>query len=154
MLRDLQSFIINVNGMNKAARDIKRGTFVNKAEATKTFDLATDVDDVYVLDRDTKVTKSVAIGEEISDYDDDQELVTAGEFGQLIKLQKGVRKATSEYVGADADLVADNYLTIETTAGDNQGKLIASPSNAKTNIKSLGYYMDANAHKLLAFEIV
>lgn len=154
MLRDLQSFIVNVNGMNKAAKDIKRGTFVNKVEGTRTFDLPTDVDDLYVLDKDIEVTKSIAMGEEFSDYDEEQEIVKSGEFGQLIKLQRGVRKATSEYSGADADVAADKYLTVSVATDDTQGKLIPSPENAKTNIKSLGYYMDAGTHKLLAFEII
>lgn len=154
MLRDLQSFITNVNAMNKASQDMKRGTFVNKIEASKTFELPTDTEEIYVLDRDMKVTKEIASGDFYSDYDEAQETVKEGEIGLLIKLQKGVRKATSEYAGVDEDLAADKYLTVEVTPGANQGKLVASPSNAKTNIKSLGYYIDAGTHKLLAFEIV
>lgn len=154
MLRDLQSFIVNADASKKAKVAIKRGTFVNKLEATGEFDLPTVADEVYVVDRDYKVTKALAQGEVVSDYDDDQELILKGEFASLIKLQAGVRKATSEYSGADVDLAVGKYLTISVTTDATQGKLIPSPANAKTNIKSLGYIIDAGSHKLLGFEVV
>lgn len=154
MLRDLQSFNVNVDATKKASGTMKRGSFVTKDEATKTFGLATAVTEVYLVDRDTIVTKGIAMGEPYSEYDEDQDTIKATEFAGLIALQKGVRKATSEYNSAfvDADVTAGKYLTVGIT-GETQGKLIASPSNAATSIKSLGWITD-NGHKLLGFEIV
>jgi hypothetical protein len=154
MLRDLQSFGVNVDATKKASATMKRGSFVNKNEANKTFGLASAVTEVYIVDRDCVVTKGVAMGEPYSDYDSEQDTINSGEFAGLIALQKGVRKATSEYNSAfvDSDVTAGKYLTVGIT-GSTQGQLIASPSNAATSIKSLGWVMD-NGHKLLGFEIV
>lgn len=154
MLRDLQSFNVNVDATKKASVAMKRGSFVTKDEATKTFGLATATTEVYLVDRDTVVTKGLAMGEPYSEYDVDQDTIAKDEFAGLIALQKGVRKATSEYNPdlADADVTAGKYLTVGIT-GETQGKLIASTDNAATSYKSLGWVTD-NGHKLLGFEIV
>jgi len=154
MLRDLQSYGINVDATKKASVAIVRGTFVAKNESAKTFGLATDVTEMYLVDRGTVVTKGIAMDEPYSEYDTEQDTIIIGAIAGLITLQKGVRKATSEYDSAlvDADVTAGKYLTVSIT-GDTQGKLIASPTNAKTNIKSLGWVTD-NGHKLLGFEII
>ena len=151
MLRDLQSFEVNVNAQCKATTAVKRGTFVQINEVTKVFGLPTQIIDLFIADKDMEVTKSTAMGEPYSEYDADQELIKVGEFAGLIAVQKGVRKATSEYVITDALGVADAYLTVGTEVGVNAGKLITSAT--ATNIKSLGFITD-NFQKLLGFRIV
>ena len=145
MLRDLQSFITNVDATEKAGAKMKRGAFVAKDEGKKVFSVADGVEEVYVVDRDTKLTMELAMGVAVSEYDDTQDTILKGEGAGLIALQRGVRKATSEYTVADSDATAGKYLTVKS------GKLIKS--DAKTTIKSLGF-IDDNGHKLLGFEIV
>ena len=149
MLRDLQSFATNVNGQCKASAQMVRGSFVQINEVTKTFAVTSSITDAFIVDKDMTVTKASAMGEEYSDYDVDQDTILVGQFAGLVSLQKGVRKATSEYTLAVGEGLADTYLTI------TNGKLV--PSGAlgvtPTNIKSLGLITD-NFHTLLGFRIV
>jgi hypothetical protein len=149
MLRDLQSSVINVNGQCKASAQMVRGTFVQINEVAKTFAITSSVTDAFVVDKDMTITKASAMGEPYSDYDTEQETILVNEFAGLIPLQKGVRKATSEYTVSDAEAVADLYLTIVAGKLVTSGTLGATP----TSIKSLGFITD-NGHKLLGFRIV
>lgn len=156
MLRNLQNMSnVNVDASKKSAvvANIKRGTFVQKDEVNGTFILPISVSELYMLDRDTKVTKSLAYGEPYSDYDDEQDIVAKDEFAGLVSLQKGTRWATSEYDSTlvDADVTAGKYLTVSITVDEKQGKLIKSAS--ATAFKSLGWITD-NGHTLLGFELV
>lgn len=145
MIRDLQSFIVNVDAQNTVATEMKRGTFVTKDVSTKKLSLATGVEGVFIVDRDNIVTYKVASGLHSSDYDTEQETIAQDTFAVAIPLMNGIRKATSEYTGADVDLAVGKSLTIA------DGKLVKSET--PTCIKSLGF-IDDNGHKLLGFEII
>jgi len=149
MLRDLQSFAVNVNGQCKASAQIVRGSFVQISEVAKTFAVTSSLTDAFIVDKDMTITKATSIGEPYSDYDTEQDTIVVGEYAGLISLQKGVRKATSEYTVSDAEAVADLYLTVVGGKLVTSGTLGATP----TNIKSLGFITD-NGHKLLGFRIV
>jgi hypothetical protein len=146
MLRNLQtngnSF---ANGMNSAKVDIVRGAFVKVDEATKTFDLATGIAGVKIVDRGTKLTTDLAMGMPISVYDTDQDTILTGERGYMNELEG--RWATTEYDSTvNASLAVGSYLTI------SAGKLVASPSNAVTIIKFIGMVSDCG-HTLAGFEV-
>lgn len=150
MLRVLQ----NINGGNvdaqkKAKVNMKRGAFVKVSEKTGTLELAATLADVNgILTRDFKVTQESAMGFAVSDYDESQDTVLAGEYAGVINILNGGRFATTEYDSGliDADVEADKYLTV------TNGKL--AKSDEATSIVSLGWINDANMHKLLGFKIV
>lgn len=157
MLRFLQGSPDNVDAQNKAAVDMVRGRFVNKDVANKQAILPTGANgatEIYIVDRGLVNDPILDVTGTYSDYETVLETIKAGESVNLIAPEVGKRYATSEYSGEDADLAAGKYLTVSTASDATQGKLIASPSNEKTRIKSLGYYMDANKVKLLAFEFI
>lgn len=156
MLRFLQGNPDNVDSQNKAAVAMKRGMFVNKDVVNKKAILPTGTNgatEIYMVDRGLVNDILLNVAGTLSDYEDVLENIQADEFVNLITPEVGRRYATSEYSGVDADFEAGKYLTVSTTADATQGKLIASPSNAKTRIKSLGFYMDGT-HKLVAFEFI
>jgi hypothetical protein len=157
MLRFLQGSPDNVDAQCTADVAMVRGRFVNKDVANKKAILPTGTDgatEIYIVDRGLVNDISLDVTEAYSDYETVLETIKAGEFVNLITPEAGKRYATTEYSGVDADFAAGKYLTVSTTADATQGKLIASATNAKTKIKSLGYYMDANKKKLVAFEFI
>lgn len=153
MLRFLQGNPDNVDAQNKAGVAMVRGTFVNKDVANKKAILPTSAAEVYIVDRGLVNDILLNVAGTLSDYETVLENILKDEFVNLITLEYGKRYATTQYSGADADFDAGKYLTVSVATDATQGKLIASPSNAKTSIKSLGYYMDGT-HKLVAFEYI
>jgi hypothetical protein len=156
MLRNLQGQIgKNVDATKKSGitASIKRGTFVQKAEATKTFVLPTAVTELYIVDRDTVSTTGIAMGEPYSEYDVAQDAVANGEFAGLVTFERGERWATSEY---DTTMTAPqtavgSYLTVGIAVDAKQGKLVTSAT--ATPFKSCGLIND-NGNILLSFEVV
>jgi len=146
MLRNLQTNgNSSANGMNSAKVDMVRGSFVKIDEATKTFDLATGIAGVKIVDRGTKLTKDLAMGYPISVYDTDQDTILTGERGYMNELEG--RWATTQYDSTvNATLTVGSYLTV------SAGKLVASPSNAVTIIKFIGMIPDCG-HTLAGFEV-
>lgn len=147
MLRNLQTNGSEyANGMCKAKVEMKRGTFVVADEITKEFDLATGITGAKLINRGTKVTRDVAEGFPVSDYDQDQDTILLGEYAYMNELEG--RWMTSEYdaTTVKSTLAVGSYLNIAS------GKLIASPDNAVTIIKFIGLIND-NGHTLAGFEI-
>jgi len=157
MLRVLQSFVgKNYDAQYKAKVALKRGMFVNKKYDTKEVILpvVAGVKEIYLVDRGLKnETLATAGGAIQTDYDALLETISVGEFVDLTPLMAGERYAVDAYSGVDADFTAGKYLVVSTTADATQGKLVASPTNTKSNFISLGYYQD-NSNKLVAFEFV
>ena len=155
MLRVLQSVNNkNVDAQCKAKVALKRGMFVNKDYATKEAILPTVAEEVYLVDRGlvTDDPASVA-GAVYSEYDATLENIKVGEFVDLISILNGERYATDAFSGVDADFTAGKYLVVSVAVGETQGKLVASPTNTKSNYRSLGKISD-NGHALVAFEYV
>jgi len=153
MLRNLQGTIKNVDAQNKAAVAMKRGMFVNKDVANKKAILPTNVDEIYMVNRGLVNDALLSIAGTLSDYETVLETIKADEFVDLIAPTIGERWATDAFDGVDADFEAGKYLTVSLVVDAKQGKLIASPTNTKTHIKSLGKITD-NTHTLVAFEYV
>lgn len=157
MLRVLQ--IVNgknVDAQYKAKVALKRGMFVNKKYDTKEVILpvVAGAKEIFLVDRGLLIdTAAVAGGQIQTDYNALLETIVVGEFVNTMALIAGERYAVDAYSGVDADFTAGKYLVVETAVNANQGKLIASPTNTKSNFISLGYYQD-NLNKLVAFEFV
>ena len=158
MLRVLQIVNVkNVDAQYKAGVALKRGMFVNKdyAEKEVILPVTASVAEIYLVDRGLVNETTAAAGGAIqTDYDELLETIKEGEFVNTMALVTGERYAVDAYSGDDADLVAGKYLVVSTAEDATQGKLVTSPLGAKSNFRSLGYYMDAGTHKLLAFEFV
>jgi len=157
MLRVLQ--IVNgknVDAQYKAKVALVRGMFVNKKYDTKEVILpvVAGKDEIYLVDRGLIAETAATAGGQIqTDYDSALETINIGEFVNTMALVTGERYAVDAYSGVDADFNAGLYLIVSTTADATQGKLVASPTNTKSNFISLGFYQD-NANKLVAFEFV
>lgn len=151
MLRKLMNLSnVHVDAEKKAAVVLKRGMFVKGDEANGTIKVAADLAEVEgVLVRDVVVTDDVANGLPVSDYDLSQDQVAVGEFAGIRAIHANEQFATDQVKAgvADTDVAAGKYLAVE------NGVLIASPSNAKTILVSLGHIDDAG-HKLLAYKVV
>lgn len=150
MLRVLQSIEgKNLDSTKKAKVDIKRGAFIKSSEKDGNISLAATLADVNGLaTRDFVVTQESAMGMAVSDYDETQDVIKAGEFAGVMIILAGERYATTEYdeTLVDLDVEADKYLTVV------NGKLAKSVE--ATSIVSLGWIMDAGLHKLLGFKIL
>lgn len=155
MLRVLQSVEgKNVDAQCKAKVAFKRGMFVNKDYATKEAVLPTVDSEVYLVDRGlVNDNPAIAAGAVFSEYDEVLDNIKAGEFVNLVTILPGERYAVDAFDGVDADFEAGKYLVVSTTVDEKQGKLVASPTNTKSNFRSLGKIND-NGHALVAFEYV
>lgn len=150
MLRVLQSIEgKNLDAEKVAKVDIFRGTFVKVSEKEGNVDLALTLADVDgIATRDFIVTQESAMGMSVSDYDESQDKIKKGEHLGVMTMLPNEMYATSEYDATlvDLDVVEDSYLTV------TNGKLAKSAE--ATQIKSLGWVMDAGLHKLLAFKVL
>lgn len=157
MLRVLQ--IVNgknVDAQYKAKVALKRGMFVNKDYATKEVILpvTASVAEIFLVDRGLiNETFATAGGEIQTDYDATLEAIKVGEFVNTMALIAGERYAVDAYSGDAANFDAGKYLVVSTVADATQGKLVASPTNTKSNFRSLGLISD-NGHTLASFEFV
>lgn len=141
---------VHVDAEKKAAVVLKRGMFVKGDEALGTIKVAADLSEVEgIVVRDVVVTDDVANGLPVSEYDATQDVIAVGAFAGIRGIYSKEQFATDQIKAgvADADVAAGKYLAVE------NGVLIASPSNAKTILVSLGYIDDAG-HKLLAYKVV
>jgi hypothetical protein len=158
MLRVLQSVTgKNVDAQYKAKVALKRGMFVNKKYDTKEVILpvVASATEIYLVERGLVNDSALsAVGGVVSEYDASVENIAIGEFVNTTSLIAGERYAVDAYSGVDADFDAGKYLIVSTTVDATQGKLIASPTNTKSNFISLGYVMDAGVNKLVGFEFV
>lgn len=147
MIRMLQNLTgVNVDAQNKAKDEMKRGTFVKVNVAKKEIEKATNLTDMEgVLVRDFKVTPETSMGSPVSEYEDSQDVVKAGEYAGVRVLYAGERIAVDQYDLQDEDAAAGKYLTVE------NGKIVKSEDTTK--LESLGWYTDAGSHKLIGIKV-
>lgn len=152
MIKNLQTILgVNVDAQYQAGEELKRGDFV-KVDGGK-LKRATSVSEVVgVVVRDVKVTKDVAMGYPVSDWDAEQDTILKDEYCGLRVLQKGERFATDCLASADIDGEANKgavgeYLIIE------NGKLKGTATqDTDTGLKSLGK-MNVAGHAMFGFVV-
>jgi len=153
MIKVLQNiFGVNVDAQKRAKVQMKRGTFVKANELTGELELATATADITgVLVRDVVVDDDVAQGFPVSEWEDSQDIVKAGELCGHRAIQKGERYATDQYGDStalpEADAVAGKVLDVV------NGKLVKAVASSTSNIVSLGFIQVAG-HKMLGFKLV
>ena len=147
MLRNLQTNGSQyANAMYSAKTQMNRGAFVVADETAKTFDLATGIAGAKIINRGTKLTRDVAEGLPVSEFDTDQDTILVGEYAYMNELEGRWRTDQFDATTVKDTLAVGSYLSI------SAGKLIASPSNAVTILKFLGI-MEENGHKMAGFEV-
>lgn len=147
MIKNLQNIIgVNVDATKKMKTDAKRGTWVAVDETTGELVVAADLSKAqgFVV-RDVVVTRDVANGIPVSDFDLEQDLVKAGELAGIRVPQTGERFVTTEYDLTDANAASGKYLTVVDG--------VLKTSATATKIQSVGYKTIGD-HKLLGFKLV
>lgn len=152
MIKNLQTILgVNVDAQYQAGEELKRGDFV-KVDGGK-LKKATSVSEVVgVVVRDVKVTKDVAMGYPVSDWDAEQDTILKDEYCGLRVLQKGERFATDCLASADIDGEANKGAVGEYLIVEN-GKLKGTATqDADTGLKSLGK-MNVAGHAMFGFVV-
>lgn len=152
MIKNLQTILgVNVDAQYQAGEELKRGDFV-KVDGGK-LKRATSVSEVVgVVVRDVKVTKDVAMGYPVSDWDAEQDTILKDEYCGLRVLQKGERFATDCLASADIDGEADKGAVGEYLIVEN-GKLKGTATqDTDTGLKSLGK-MNVAGHAMFGFVV-
>ena len=148
MLKNLQTSNNEfANGMNTASVDMKRGAFVTVDEATHKLSLANGIAGAFMVNRGFKLTPLSAMGYPVSDFDEEQDLIKAGEHGYLNVLEG--RWATSEF---DSTKITDST-TVGTYLDIKDGKLTTEGVAGSTIIKFIGW-RTVGDHKLCGVEFV
>lgn len=154
MYRGLQTNIGKaVNAQNTAKVEMKRGTFVDESynattKSTEIIKAVADANVMGLLTRDVNADDvMVALGYDVSWYDDVQDTVKVGEYAGIETIQKGERYATTEFDSnlADADAVEGKPLTV--TNG-----VLGKGTEGSSAYISLGWKDDCG-HKLLGFRL-
>ncbi|MGL4450672.1 MAG: hypothetical protein ACRCX8_18945 [Sarcina sp.] len=147
MIRMLQNLNgVNVDAQNKAKVEMKRGAFVKVNVATKEIEKAATLAELDgVLVRDFNVTVETSMGAPVSEYDNSQDVVKAGELAGVRGLFAGERIAVSEYTLSEAEAAVGKFLTV------TDGKAVASAD--ATKLVSLGFVNDAG-HKLIGIKVL
>lgn len=152
MIKNLQTILgVNVDAQYQAGEELKRGDFV-KVDGGK-LKRATSVSEVVgVVVRDVKVTKDVAMGYPVSDWDAEQDTILKDEYCGLRVLQKGERFATDCLASADIDGEANKGAVGEYLIVEN-GKLKGTATqDTDTGLKSLGK-MNIAGHAMFGFVV-
>ena len=152
MIKNLQTILgVNVDAQYQAGEELKRGDFV-KVDGGK-LKRATSVSEVVgVVVRDVKVTKDVAMGYPVSDWDAEQDTILKDEYCGLRVLQKGERFATDCLASADIDGEANKGAVGEYLIVEN-GKLKGTATqDTDTGRKSLGK-MNVAGHAMFGFVV-
>lgn len=152
MIKNLQTILgVNVDAQYQAGEELKRGDFV-KVDGGK-LKRATSVSEVVgVVVRDVKVTKDVAMGYPVSDWDAEQDTILKDEYCGLRVLQKGERFATDCLASADIDGEANKGAVGEYLIVEN-GKLKGTATqDTDTGLKSLGK-MSVAGHAMFGFVV-
>lgn len=152
MIKNLQTILgVNVDAQYQAGEELKRGDFV-KVDGGK-LKRATSVSEVVgVVVRDVKVTKDVAMGYPVSDWDAEQDTILKDEYCGLRVLQKGERFATDCLASADIDGEANKGAVGEYLIVEN-GKLKGTATQGTdTGLKSLGK-MNVAGHAMFGFVV-
>lgn len=152
MIKNLQTILgVNVDAQYQAGEELKRGDFV-KVDGGK-LKKATSVSEVVgVVVRDVKVTKDVAMGYPVSDWDAEQDTILKDEYCGLRVLQKGERFATDCLASVDIDGEANKGAVGEYLIVEN-GKLKGTATqDTDTGLKSLGK-MNVAGHAMFGFVV-
>ena len=152
MIKNLQTiFGVNVDAQYQAGEELKRGDFVKVVDG-KLMKATATADVVGVAVRDVKVTKDVALGHPVSDFDLEQDTILEGEYCGLRVLHKGERFATNcvdsaNMTGEASKGAAGEYVIVA------NGKLKGtSAQSADTGLKSLGK-MNVAGHEMFGFVV-
>lgn len=141
MLRRLQTTSNKpVDAMFKAGAAMVRGMAVQKDMANKVAVLPTSDDDLYFVTNDDHATGLMTYEGEISSYDLRFENIPEGGKILLEKALPGERYATDQII--TNGLSVGDYLTVETTAGADQGKWKKAGTGDTTLYKYGGEYKD------------
>ena len=152
MIKNLQTILgVNVDAQYQAGEELKRGDFV-KVEGGKLMKAASVDEMVGVVVRDVKVTKDVAMGYPVSDWDAEQDTILKDEYCGLRVLHKGERFATDCLASADIDGEANKGAAGEYVIVEN-GKLKGTATQeTDTGLKSLGK-MNVAGHVMFGFVV-
>lgn len=152
MIKNLQTILgVNVDAQYQAGEELKRGDFVKISDGKLMKAVSAD-EMVGVVVRDVKVTKDVAMGHPVSDWDLEQDVILKDEFCGLRVLHKGERFATDCLATSDLDGgtnkgAAGEYLMVE------NGKIKGTATqDTDTGLKSLGK-MNVAGHSMFGFVV-